>query len=187
MANKYIYLTSEDFVRSNASINDEVHGKYVQSAMREAQDINLQSLLGTRLMKKLQDLVRDNQVGETGNEIYKELLDRCKYFLLYHTVEHLIPIVGVHISNFGLSQPSDENMTALGLRDTFRMQQYYTDKADFYGKELQDWLIENHSQLPELCAKKISQLHSNLYSAASCGLNLGGARGRGWYGRRCRK
>lgn len=187
MANKYIYLTSETFIRSNVNINDEVHGKYIQSAMRESQDINLQSLIGTRLLKKLQEIVRDNQVEAEGNEIYKELLDKCQWFLLYHTVEHLIPILGVHISNFGLSRPTDENMENVRFSDIFQMQQFYTDKADFYGKELQDWLIENHSQLPELCAKKISQLRSNLYSAASCGLNLGGARGRGWYGRRCRK
>lgn len=176
---KYILLTSENFIRANANINDETHGKYLQAAMREAQDINLQSVIGTRLMRKLQEMVSGNTIDDAGNEIYKECLDKCQYYLLYTTVARLVPLTSLHISNFGLNKPTDENMESMRLPDIFQMEKYYIDKADHYLLELQNWLIENHSDLPELTANKVSQIQSNLYSAASCGLNLGGARGRG--------
>ena len=178
--NKYIYLTSENFIRSNVNINDEVHGKYIQAAMREAQDINLQSILGTRLLKKLQELVKTNTIEDSGNTIYKECVDKCQYYLLYVVTARLMAITGVHVGNFGPSQNVDENMQSLRLSDIFEMEQYYLNKADHYCLELQNWLLENYKELPELTKKKVSQLNSNLYSSASCGLNLGGARGKGY-------
>jgi len=176
---KYVFLTSETFIRSNANINDETHGKYIQSALREAQEMGLQTIVGTRLLRKLQELVNNNTINNSGNEKYKELVDMAQWYLLYSTVARLIPIVGVHISNFGLSVPQDENMQALNrLPDIFQMEQFYIHKADFYTRELQNWLLENHKYFPELSATKISELRSNLYSAASCGVWLGGSRGR---------
>lgn len=178
---KYIFLTSESFIRSNINVNDELHGKYIQAALRESQEVGLQSILGTRLLRKLQELVSGNTINNEGNEIYKELIDKSQWYLLYSTVARLVPIVGVHISNFGLSVPNDENMQALNrLPDIFQMAEFYVHKADFFAHELQLWLLENHSQLPELTPNKISQMRSNLYSAASCNLWLGGERGRGY-------
>ena len=176
---KYVFLTSEAFIRSNVNINDEVHGKYLQAAMREAQDINLQTVIGTRLLSKLQELVSGGTIDDSGNTIYKECVDKCQYFLLYVTTARLFAITGVHVGNFGPSQPTDENMQSLRLPELFQMEQYYINKADHYCLELQNWLIENHTQLPELTKKKVSQINSNLYSAATSGLWLGGARGRG--------
>lgn len=182
MASKYIFLTSEAFIKANSTINDNVDNKYMQSAMREAQEINLQSLLGTRLLRKLQNLVRTGEIAESGNTAYKECVDQCQYFLLYHTVAKLVMITGIHISNFGPNNPTDENMGNLYMSDLSQCEQYWINKADHYALMLQNWLLENHKYFPELCPKKISQLHSNLYSAASSGLFLGGARGRGrWW------
>ena len=180
MANKYIYLTSENFIKSNSTINDNIDNKYLQSAMRESQEINLQSLIGTRLLRKLQNLVKTNEIENSGNTIYKECVDQCQYFLLYHTVAKLVMITGIHISNFGPNSPSDENMDKVYFSELGNVEQYWVNKADHYGLMLQNWLLENRNSLPELCKKKVSELHSNLYSAASCGLFLGGARGRGW-------
>ena len=179
MAKKYIYLTSEAFIRSNANINDEVHGKYIQSALREAQEMGLGTIVGTRLLRKLQEMVSDGTIDDTGNEKYKELIDQAQWYLLYNTVAKLIPILSVHISNFGLSFPQDENMQAVSrLSDIFQMSEFYVHKTDFYAHELQLWVIDNYRDLPEITATKISELRSNLYSAASCGLWLGGARGK---------
>ena len=176
---RYTFLTSEAFIKANSTINDNVDGKYIQSAMREAQEINLQAIVGTRLLRKLQQLVRNNTINESGNTIYKECVDQCQYFLLYHSVAKLVMITGVHISNFGPNNPTDENMSSLYMNDLAQCEQYWVNKADHYALMLQNWLLDNYTSLPELSAQKVSQLRSNLYSAASCGLNLGGARGKG--------
>ena len=53
MATKEYLLVSETFVKSVTSISDNVSGKYIQSSIREAQEIALKSILGTCLLDKL--------------------------------------------------------------------------------------------------------------------------------------
>jgi hypothetical protein len=52
-------LISEDYIKSNSSLDNNVSGKYLQSAIFSAQDIELQSLIGTKLLEKIQKLVID--------------------------------------------------------------------------------------------------------------------------------
>lgn len=54
-----VMLISEDYIKSNSSLDNNVSGKYLQSAIFSAQDIELQSLIGTKLLEKIQKLVID--------------------------------------------------------------------------------------------------------------------------------
>ena len=58
------------------------------------------------------------------------------------------------------------------------MRDYYISKADFFCIEVQNYLLNNRTLFPELTEGDIHRIHSCLYSAASCGLWLGGPRGR---------
>ena len=81
-----ILLSSEAFVKSVTSVSDNLSGKYILPSLREAQEINLKSILGNSLLAKLKALVRDNAIDKPENFHYKELIDRCQYFLAYVTI-----------------------------------------------------------------------------------------------------
>jgi hypothetical protein len=171
-----VLLISENFLRSNFSISDNVQSKYLLSAIRQAQTFNFQQVVGTKLYEKLQDLVRTN--GFTENDPYKELLDKAQLFIGYAAIAELCVIVNVKIDNIGLNFTSDENVEVLGISDMFQLQKYYIDKADYYKNILQRFILKNVSKYPEVMPNEIEEIYSNLYSAASCGVNLGGARGK---------
>lgn len=61
MENNYknVLLISEDYIKSESNLDNNVSGKYLQSAIKLAQDIELQSLIGTKLLEKIQKLVID--------------------------------------------------------------------------------------------------------------------------------
>lgn len=61
MENNYrnVLLISEDYIKSESNLDNNVSGKYLQSAIKLAQDIELQSLIGTELLEKIQKLVID--------------------------------------------------------------------------------------------------------------------------------
>ena len=44
-----ILLISEDYIKTNSNLNDNVWGDYLLPAIREAEDIGLQSILGSCL------------------------------------------------------------------------------------------------------------------------------------------
>lgn len=176
-----VFLISEDFVKSTTNISDNVQGKFLQPAIRETQQIDLQSVIGTAMLNKLCDLVSANTIGNQENAAYKELLDNCQYFMAYSVVAKLVVISAVKIDNMGPNTTSDDKVQNLSLDDTFRMQDYYIQKSDWYKNRLQEYILENRTSLPEISEAKCHDIKANLYSAADCGIWLGGVRGKGGY------
>ena len=59
-----------------------------------------------------------------------------------------------------------------------KQQYFYQAKADNYCLDLQHFLLDNRADYPELTSACCHHIESNLHSAATCGIFLGGARNR---------
>lgn len=174
-----ILLTNADYVRGITYIDNNLPDKYLLSAMREAQNVGLQQIVGTKMYKKLQQMVVDGSIEEIENIAYKELLDESQLYLAYKTVANLCLITNVKISAGGLQQTSDENLTVLNINDTFTVEKHINDKADFFAKRLQGYIIQHIDNLPEIGESKCTEMEAELRSAASTSLWLGGKRSKG--------
>lgn len=173
-----ILLSSEAFVKSVTSVSDNLSGKYLLPSLREAQEVSLKSILGDSLLAKLKDLVKADKINDPVNAKYKELIDRCQYYLAYVTIVEVTNKTTYKVGNFGVTKSTDENLQVASQDEVAKMQYYYQSKADAYCLELQNWLMDNRSSFPELNDNDCRRIASNLYSAASCGIFLGGARGK---------
>ena len=175
---KRVLLTSEKTVKELACINDNVASAYILSAITEAQETKLKSILGPALLASLKAKVEDGTLDVPGNEYYKELVDQCQYFLAYTAVTELTYKTTFKITNFGVVRSSDENLSVPDFEDVAKVREYYQAKADYYCIELQTYAFKHWREFPELTANCRERIKSNLYSAASCGIFLGGARGK---------
>lgn len=173
-----VFLVNENYVRSVTSIDDNVQSKYLLSAIREAQEVNLQEITGTALLNKLKDLVADGTIEASGNTEYKALVEESQLFLSYQAIANLCIITAVKISNGGLQTNRDENLDNIGLSDSFVLKDYYQAKADFFASRLQSFIYRNRASYPELSKNRCEDIKATLDSAASTGLWLGGMRGR---------
>lgn len=174
-----VLLTSEAFIKGASNIDDNMQPKFLIPAIKESQDIDVQQVLGTPLLNKLCDLVSGSTIDNPENIAYKALIDKVQYFMLYCVLSKICVIANIKIGNIGVYSTNDENAYSVNLSNMFTTKDYYEKKADYYKMLLQQFLIENHADYPELTEAKCTEIHSNLYSAASSGLWLGGARGRG--------
>ena len=161
-----VLLTSEKSVKQIACINDNVAGEYILAAVTEAQEI------------KLKKLIEEKTIEAPENAMYKELVDQCQYYLAYAAASELTYKTTYKITNFGVVKSSDENMTVPPFEDVAKIKDFYQAKADFYCIEFQTFLYENRASFPELTQNKCNRIKANLYSAASCGIWLGGPRGK---------
>lgn len=175
-----VILSSEEFVKSLTNISDNVQGKFIGPALREAQDCDLEEVIGTAMINKLQDLVDNDTINDSGNTAYKALLDKAQYFMAYTVIARLIPICSYKIDNIGATKTRDENIDNLTMDEVFKLEAMYQDKADFYRDRLQRYILQHRDELPEICQNKCLEIQANLYSAASNGIFLGGARGNGY-------
>lgn len=178
-----ILLSSESFVKSVTSVSDNLSGKYILPSLREAQEIGLRNILGDSLLSKLKSLVKDGAIEQPVNAKYKELIDRCQYYLAYVTIVEVTNKTTYKVGNFGVTKSTDENMQMATQDEVAKMQYYYQSKADACCLDLQNWLMDNRSSFPELNDCDCRRISSNLYSAATCGIFLGGSRGK----RRCQR
>lgn len=176
---KNILLISENFLRANFNISENVQSKFILPAIRNAQKIKYQEVVGSRMLKKLESLVESGDIEKPENENYKDLLDQSQLFIGYSAISELCVICNVKIDNIGLNATTDENVSVMRVSDMFEIKRYYQDKADYYCKLLQKYILQEKVNLPEICKTKVGELKSNLHSAASCGLSLGGERGKG--------
>ena len=173
-----IILTSEKFVKSVTSVSDNIAGKYILPSLREAQEQGLKGILGDALLAKLKSLVANKEIDLESNVAYKILLDRCQYYLAYAAIVEVTNKVSYKIGNFGVAKSSDENLQVASQDEIGKMQYYYQSKADAHCLDLQNFLLQNRTDYPELTENCCHTIESNLHSAASCGIFLGGARGK---------
>ena len=173
-----ILLSSEAFIKEVSSASDNLSGKYILPSLREAQEIGLKGILGDCLLERLKTLVRGGDIDSLGNAAYKRLLDHCQYYLAYRTLVEVTNKVSYKIGNFGVTKTQDENLQVATQDEIAKTQYYYQSKADACCYDLQTFLLENRADYPELTECACRRIQANLHSAASCGLFLGGARGR---------
>ena len=173
-----ILLSSEAFVKSVTSASDNLSGKYILPSLREAQEIGLRGILGDDLLAKLKDLIKNGTLETEFGGVYKTLVDHCQYYLAYMTIVEVTNKVSYKIGNFGVTKTSDENLQVASQDEIAKMQYYYQSKADACCLDLQNFLLEHRKDYPELTENSCHKIESNLHSAASCGVFLGGARGR---------
>ena len=174
MATNNTMIITPDEVRTLSNISDNVNSKVLAAAIRTVQDDELMLIVGEPLLDKLKD-VKENG----GPEIYTEVIEKAKMFIINKVIAELIVMINYKIDNAGLIQTSDDNIECLGIDDTLTLKGYYDSRADHYAHLLQNFLIENLSRIPELTQPQVYKIHATLHSAGNPSVFLGGARGRG--------
>ena len=173
-----ILLSSEVFIKSVTNISDNVAGKYILSSLREAQEVSLKSIIGDALLEKLKSLIQEEKIDQHEYIKYKYLINKCQYYLAYMSIVELIYKVSYKIGNAGVVKASEENLQTASFEEIVAQKEYYQSKADFHCYELQNYILEEMVDFPEVDECTCRRIHANLHSAATCGFFLGGGRGK---------
>lgn len=145
-----VYLISEQTLKDDSLINDNTGVEFISAAIELAQNIHLQELIGSKLLNKICSMVDDDTI--TGDTNYKLLLDAYITPYLEWMVTSLIQVpVAIKTRNLGVVQTNDDHINNLGLKDVQVMEQYYANKAAFYGLRLSKYLKANSQIYPEWC------------------------------------
>lgn len=173
-----ILLVDEDYIKSNSNLNDNTSGDYILPAISFAQHQYLEETIGSALVRKLQQLVYDDEINDVENIHYKELLDDYVIdYLAYVSISEIVVNTSFKLNNFGASRTDDEKLYGVSFSEVYKLRDYYKSKADYLQYRMQRYLIANYNNYPELVEyKTVADLQVNLYSAAGCPIFLGGAR-----------
>ena len=109
-----VFIISEANLRQFTDLNNNVDSELLKNAIREAQDIELQRILGTKLYNKIKADIKTNTL--TGN--YEVLvLDWVQNALLYEAYYYALEDIYLRPRNNGLLIPQGGENSAAPDRD----------------------------------------------------------------------
>jgi hypothetical protein len=145
-----VLLISEATLKSYSLINDNVDGMYLFPAIQSAQDIDLDTVIGTALNLKLQDLVKTGEINTDKYAAYRELLDQyITPYLCWQVMSTVQTAINYKMTNSGVIENQDENKTKLDFYNARLLQDQYTKYANSYALKLKNYLCTNSSKYPE--------------------------------------
>lgn len=185
-----VLLTSAAYIKEQTEITDNMEDSKLLPAIRKSQDIELQYVIGSSLLSKLQELIENGTISNPDKSYYKTLLDEyIQPYLAYLVVSEMCLVAGQKIGNFGVVTTSDEHAQSMEMSDRMQLKEYYKNIANSYLDLLQRYITKFHTQFPELNKVDILRIKANLKSSAETSIWLGGKKnpskrypgsGRGW-------
>lgn len=155
-------LISEEILKNDGYVDDNLDMNYVTPAIQVSQDMGLQPVVGTNLYRKLQSLVGSGDINETSNTKYKNLLDDYVIpFLAYKTMSEIIIPISFKNKNQGVVTTSDDKSYQTDIRNVQYLKGYYDDRATFYLLRLSDYLMAFCDDFPEYKSWNKSEMKPN--------------------------
>jgi hypothetical protein len=153
------FLISETKLRQFSDINNNVDTELLRNAVREAQDIEIQRIIGTLLYDSLMTQV-DN--GSFTNANYETLVnDYLQNALLYWAYYYALEDIMIRPRNNGVLVPTGgENSIEADKYYYNTKRQSVKNKAEFYSEKLTNYIITNTNLFPE--TQQTTQLYEQL-------------------------
>ena len=133
-------LISEIKLKNFTNINKNVDMDVLKAEVQIAQDIDLQTILGTLFYDHLL-----SQVSSTGNtfsvEEKKLVDDYIQPFLIQQAYFQAMPNLQFRTMNRGIVQGQMENATSVDIETFKYLRNVQKSRADFYMTRLQDYLL----------------------------------------------
>lgn len=135
-----ILLISEKTIKENSLVSNNVDGKYIQNAIRTAQDISLQPIIGQKLFERLCEGVEKDNLTELESELVRTYIQPV---LLNAVMSDLVLQLSYKFRNLGAVQTTDTNIMIPSLTDLEYIRNDYSMKCTFYQNRLSDFLEAN--------------------------------------------
>ncbi len=150
MAVYNVLLISEQKLKDNTSINENVDSSELRFAIQQSQQLFLQESLGTNLLEKLYELVDNGTIDDVANVNYKNLLNKyVQPTLISYSYYLALDNFWVKFINIGIVQNRSEQGQAVDLKTLQFLKQNAYNQAQFNDQILRRHLIFRSGLYPE--------------------------------------
>jgi hypothetical protein len=140
-----VLLISETKLKNFTNINKNVDMDVLKAEVQIAQDIDLQTILGTKFYNHLL-----SQVSATGNTFNADettlVNDYIQPYLIQTAYFNAIPQIMYRTMNNGIMSGTMENAQSVDIATMQYLRNIQKSRADFYMTRLQDYLLTGRGQ-----------------------------------------
>lgn len=144
-----VYFLSVNDLKSYTTINYDVEDKLLENSIYDAQKIDIQAILGTRLYKALETKIISGSIS--GETYYKELLDDYIFEALLKSAQmRALLFVYAKIRNKGIMEQNSDNSNPVDITILNKMRDEIQNDFEYFSNKLKLYLIEyQDSRFPE--------------------------------------
>lgn len=153
-----VYLISEDTLKTETVLNDNVSPEYFGSAIETAQEIYLQQLIGTSLLNDLCNKVKNDSLTADDKTLLDEYITP---FLKFKVLAEVTLPLAFKYRNAGVVQTNNEYIYNTGIKDVFQLASHYDQRANFFAIRMTDWLCANSALFPSYHNTTTGELSPN--------------------------
>jgi hypothetical protein len=140
-----VLLVSEIKLKNFTNINKNVDMDTIKAECQIAQDVDLQTILGTKFYKHL--LAQVSATGNTFNAEEKILVDEyIQPFLIQTSYFNAMPALMYRTMNRGIVEGTMESAKSVDVETFKYLRNVQKQKADFYLQRLMDYLLTGRGQ-----------------------------------------
>lgn len=150
-----VLLISEKTIKENSLVSNNVDGKYIQNAIKTAQDISLQPIIGSKMFRKLAQMISEDALTDEYRIL---LVDYIQPILVNSVMSDLVLQLTYKFRNMGAVQTTDTNLIIPSLKDLQYIREDYNLKAQFYMNRLSDYLEANCTKFKDYPGRGCGEL-----------------------------
>ena len=170
-----VIFIDASYIKAYSHIDGSVDEQDLLPSIIQAQDSQIQPILGTDLFNKLKALITSDTVA--GN--YDTLLnDYVRMATLKWTLVHFYPYLQGKILNGTIGSRNVDNITALSQAEVGRLVDIERSNAQFYSERLIEYLQNNSSLFPEYTSNSGADMNPETQTYSEGGLTISGTNRR---------
>ena len=142
----YVLMISEARLKKITSIDDNVEPDDLVPFITQAQDLKIQSILGTYFYNNLKDDIANASVSDDDRTL---LNDYIAPLLANYALYLALPSLNFKVKNKAVLNPTSEESNSTGLDELKYLRQSVKDTAEFYEQRLLDYLCDFSTLFPD--------------------------------------
>ena len=146
----YVLFISEERLKDSTTIGLNVSVDLLSPYIKQAQKLQIETRIGTKLSDKLKALIKAGTVNDAGNEAYATLLnDYIAEVLPSMCLWMAVPFLRYKIENGNIYAKTSETGNALSTEEAQQLRNEVLNTAEYYTERMVSYLCNNTSLFPE--------------------------------------
>jgi hypothetical protein len=171
-----VIFIDETYVKAYSHIDGSVDSKDILPSIIQAQDSQIQPLLGTDLFNALKTKITADSVSGDYDTL---LNDYVRMATLKWTLVHFYPYLQAKILNGTMGSRNVDSITALSQSEVANMIDIERTNAQFYSERLIAYLQNNNSLFTEYNSNSGADMNPETQTYSEGGLTISGSGGGG--------
>jgi hypothetical protein len=142
---KSVLLVSETKIKAFTEVNTNLDSSLLLSNIQIAQDIGLQTILGTRFYEHILEAASGNTLSNQENIL---LQDYIQPYLIWRATYEALPTFYMRIMNKSIIIGNTEQGTPVDYKSFEYLRNLYMNRYEFYSQRLMDYIKNNQAAFP---------------------------------------